>query len=265
MDITTLLTICRKRWRLVTPILLLTILVAWFVSTNATPTYEAQASVLVLGPSVNGSNPFGELNNAITSTAVAIQRSASGEATREKLRELGLSTDYEISPTGRGQDPILDISVRASDEKTALETIQAVLGMIRDDLASRQKQLAVADENLITTQVLASDSEAEVKSGSATRSAIFILVLGTALAASAAVALDHLQDQLPDVGSTGAEVDSDTGDTPNRRLADRLRSTGPAFWLPPTRIAQGTEQGSDRPANDPDERRGAEDHIRWPA
>lgn len=195
VDIFSLLSTCRRQWFVVLPILCLTGVAAWFATTMATPTYEATASVLVLGPSVDGSNPFGELNNAITSTAIAIQRSVTGEAVAVEIAESGLSSDFDVTPSDRGQEPILDVTARAPDEATALKTVAAVMGAIDHELSNRQKQQAVAEENLITTQVLAMDNKAQIKSGSAFRSALLISVLGIALAAFAAVSAEQVRSR----------------------------------------------------------------------
>ena len=192
MDLFTLLRTCVRRWVVVVPVLILTGAVAWWVSASSVPTYKANASVLVVGPSINGSNPFGELNSAITSTAIAIQRTVSGPATRAELDDLGLYADFEVTASGGGDEPILDVKAEGDSPDQALGTVSGVIDAIDTELTSRQEELKVAPQNLITVQVLASDESASKEQGPVMRSMVLVIALGLALAAAVAVTVDRV-------------------------------------------------------------------------
>ncbi len=272
MDLFTLLRTCARRWIVVVPVLILTGAVAWWVSASAVPTYKASASVLVVGPSIDGSNPFGQLNSAITSTAIAIQRTVTGPTIRNELSDLGLISDFEVVASGGGDEPILDITAEGDDPDQALDTVSGVIDSIETELATRQKELDVAPENLITVQVLSADEDATKEEGPVMRSMVLVLALGIALAAAAAVTVDRVLPPKDDKGDK------------NGKRGRRKQEGSPDDLLPPFSDAASRHQDISPPRSDdadehddtePEETASAgstsdqwskaEDEVRWPA
>lgn len=193
MDFRTLFGTCVRQWKVVLVVGIATTLGGVWSVRSVEPTYTAKASILVVGPSLDGSNPLGELNSSITTTTVALQRALSGPKVRSMLGERGLSTEFSVDVVGRGSEPILDINAESGDPETALKTVAAISDAASSELTRRQDALDVALDRRITTQVLSADNEATREQAAQMRSLILAVLLALGLTVASAVIVDHRQ------------------------------------------------------------------------
>src|SRR5699024_7492358 len=113
MDMWRLLGAAFRRWYVLVPLLAITGVVAWSISSTIEPEYEDSVAVMPLAPNVvpdkdsTRANPYVEIDT----TAAAMYYVLGSSETRDALEAKGLPSDYEIEVGGG--NPVLQVLVRA--------------------------------------------------------------------------------------------------------------------------------------------------------
>lgn len=196
MDLVTFLRILLRRWDVVLPGFLLTLVTTFAAGGSVTPAYEAQGSLLLFGPATGTSprgtapiNPYLNFNSSLESTAVIIAESMSSEEIVRQLADLGATAGYEVTATQK--TPILTVSARGSSEAQVRHTAQLVLQRVQDELAARQQAAGAPANTLIRSQVL-SPPRVSVQAGNKSRVMAAVAVLGLGTTVLLAFAVENL-------------------------------------------------------------------------
>jgi uncharacterized protein involved in exopolysaccharide biosynthesis len=199
----TLVLLCR-RWYVVVPMLVLTLVATFFAYSSSASTYSATSSVLLAVPpapttstSANGTvitpcseNPYcssdqlQSLGNVVSLAMNDPVRSAS------VLQGHG-SASYKVILSSDTRSPILDVSAVAHSPSEATGALKAVLGAVREELRKRQTDVGVKPSNFITAQAVVTTAP-KVQSGGKIRSALVTLGIGLALTLMMAFLVDAL-------------------------------------------------------------------------
>lgn len=188
LDLGTLLRTMLRRWPFVLAVALLTLLVTWRFASSVEPTYEAKASVLLLGPAERAgapTNPYSEFARPLETTARALALVVNGQQVRDTLRAAGYGGTYSVLE--EDGEPILAIEVSSDDREDATATLEAVVTEIGSQLERRQENAGSPEELLINSEVLDRPARASANYGSRDRFLAGIFVLGIAAMVSVAV------------------------------------------------------------------------------
>lgn len=190
----TFLRVLVRRWDVVVPGFLLTVVTVIAAGASVAPEYEAEGSVLLLGPSTSASsqgtvpvNPYLNIPSSLESTAVIIAESLRSERTIGELADLGATVDYELTPTEK--TPILTVAARGLNKDQVLHTAEVVLQRVQEDLATRQQEAGVPSASLIRSQVL-SPPRATMHAGSKPRVMAAVGALGLGLTVTLAFGVE---------------------------------------------------------------------------
>lgn len=196
MDLVTFLRVLLRRWDVVLPGFLLTVVTVLSAGANVAPEFEAEGSLLLLGPSTSTSsqgavpvNPYLNIPSSLDSTAVIIAETMRSQETIRELANLGATADYEVEATQK--TPILTVTTRGSSREQVLHTAQLVLRRAQDDLARRQQEAGAPEQAFIRSEVL-TPPRASMHSGSKPRVMAAVGALGLGLTVLLAFAVENL-------------------------------------------------------------------------
>ena len=272
MDLLTLAKIMLRRWYVVIPVGLLSVIAAGATFASIQPSYQATGSVLLLNPPSQVDPESGRSNPYVGNLAVAanvVTAVLNTRASRLEFRSEGNAGEYTLGTDPAS--PIVVVTTIAETAESARETTSAVMTAIDDVLAQRQQDLGAPRSIFVTTQVVTPPSEAVALNGSRIRASLAILALGFALTMGATFAVegvirqrarrqrDRPQPPAPVRGEHSAECPFCDEVLPGRDLVGHLADvhglTGagesPAVYALPDRRASGASD----PARDKVRRR----------
>lgn len=228
---------CRRRWRFLLVLLAVSAALCWVVAGRVAPTYEANAT-LVLVPPKNVENPktnrYLDLGS-LTDSVDVLARSMGSSETVDELEARAPGAHYEVMPDETTSAPILLVTASGSDEQSAAVMLRAALERVKVNLAKLQRSIEIPPPYQITLMRLSQDPEPKASQSSRLRVLGALaagLLLGSALATAALDGLLRRRDS-----QAGAQV-RPTGRTvepmplPPRRLPPRR---------PPPRRPRGPE------------------------
>ncbi|MCS3779445.1 hypothetical protein [Tsukamurella ocularis] len=149
------------RWVLTKPLVIVVVVVCAISGglvgyRTATVQYETRAAVLVVPPSIPATpgasdamlNPFTNLSGSTTQLAWVLASSAQSVQARELVARVGASPDYTIGSVAGDSSfsqlsPQVTITVPAADPDAAKAGAAALIGFMRDQLRSIQKDAGV--------------------------------------------------------------------------------------------------------------------------
>ncbi|MBX7268891.1 hypothetical protein KIF24_24585 [Micromonospora sp. Llam7] len=188
IDILGWLLVAVRRWYVSVPGLLATIGAVALTGAMMQPEYKMSATVLLVPPTAKipkpvagrppePGNPWLTVGEAGMARAVAVAVSAA--QVRERVRLAGGDPDYEISQVDRGAILTVDVAARSSDE--AIRTAAAVIGLIDEEVAGRQRPHQPGPGEAIGVEVL---DEGGVDASRMSILRTQLIVAGTGLAVS---------------------------------------------------------------------------------
>lgn len=180
MDLWDVLRSTLRYWYVAAALLIVGLLVGSETVSRIEPVYEADATLLVIGPrnpEALNDNPLLALGSSLVSTTKAAQIVVNSPETRRAIRAQGLEPDYEVATENR--EPLLRIRVTSSDPQLALATVGGVIDAVDADLAARQDSLEVPTEHRIQTQALSIDPVA--RENDRARSRVQLALLGASI------------------------------------------------------------------------------------
>ncbi len=183
MDFVAFLRVLLRRWVVVGAGLILTLVVTIAAGGSLGPSYEAEGSVLLLGPSTDFSseegsfptNPYLYINPSVHSTALILAEFMSSDEVAGELADVGATADYEVTSTEK--TPILTIAAQGAREEQVLHTARLVLQRLGDELVAQQQAAGAPAHTLIRSQVL-SPPRASIHTGNKVRVMAVVGILG---------------------------------------------------------------------------------------
>lgn len=193
MDLWDLLKVLARRWYVCVPLIISTSLAAVLLGSRVPADYEAQSSVILLGPSERADevvtrqpNPY--LSVGLGTTAQSVQVAVSSNPARAKVARAGLPSDYELEVDT--QSSILVVTATASSAREAIATTTKVIALARQDLRRRQAAVDVPKWARIQTRAVSVADSALPVTSTAKRTSLALFAAGMMLA----VALTLLYD-----------------------------------------------------------------------
>jgi hypothetical protein len=275
-----LLSIVQALWRhklLALPVILLTLLGAFYVVEVKAPEYQVSESLLLLSPpgppsaseiaanprlgKINANNPYVDLGLPVAADAVVNVVTAPTAA--QELVAQGADPRYTVAlSTDFGAPPILQITGTASSAAGAIKTATLVSAAAQADLRMLQKNQGVANHYLINNTELVAPRQATRELSGTLRSLIAVLALGAILLfvvisfadvvakrrKGVSTELTDERDYAPLSPTGGARPEYDDVAPRRPRQAERSRERRPAYRHPDSRPA------TSRPAADRVER-----------
>ncbi|MBV6509245.1 MAG: hypothetical protein JJLCMIEE_02314 [Acidimicrobiales bacterium] len=222
MDLFGVIKVVWRRWYVALPLLVLTVVATLVSAATVAPDYAAEGSVLLVSPlpetaettdttlATDEADPFGTgdttaetspadpasenpllvVPGGVTSTAQALQLAMTSSDFRQEVDAAGFYSDYEIEVESRS--PIINFYVTGSDAELVVETLDHLVGTANDKLAEVQLEAGATENALITSQLLAMDSEAAPDYGSRTKMAIVVAVIGLVVTVGVPVAMEGI-------------------------------------------------------------------------
>ena len=213
MDIADLVRTPLRRWMVVVPLLLATMLSSAALYAGAPVTYEVSLVVGLTGPPVDRADrdpdtPFTGANPYIRHAAeLEVARGAVVEALNARAAvgtppAPGTVATYELKPvTSSGpwvptwnsmHGSLIEAVATSPDEAVARRTAEAAAGAVGEELEVWQSQAGVPRAKRITTEVVSPTGPATELRVTATRKVALVLIMGAAAAFGAAFALESI-------------------------------------------------------------------------
>lgn len=265
MDLLTLGKIMLRRWPYVLAVLLLAGATVFGLIERSTPSYEAQASMILLvpsGPEGSNVNPYAELTKPLTTTAQALALALNGPETHERIIGSGGNADFSVDAAA--DSPILGITVESSKSaEDTLGTMDLVVSEVSGELERWQTNVGVTEEQQFQADVLTRDNVATGRTGARDRMIAGVLFLGMIAAAGAAVLAENVAR-----GRAAAELPIEALPPSARSVffagtsTDGSTTTHSEFQRPPAASAwmSGVDPRSDGGSPPPWRRSGAEQY-----
>ena len=203
MDVFDALRVIARWWFVALPMLVLSLVAAIVLSSGIAPEYQAEGSVLFVGPLVREStttpgeteaiNPLLEQPSALTTAAVISSLSMSSPQVATILADEGLSTDYEVGVESR--TPILLLLVRADSRDLATATALRLAELVDDDVRLRQEAADVPLDQRVTTNVIGLSAVGGADYGGRNRIRLAVFILGAGTSFGLAFLLEGLRNR----------------------------------------------------------------------
>lgn len=148
-----------RRWFVFLPVLALGLGATYLVSQRVEPSYTAEASMLVAGPSeeLGEGNPYA---NSTTAAQVLDVVMESPEVFETVTSRTDAPDDIEYTVTRLSNSTILDIDSAAPTEETALQAARAVVSVIETRLAKAQDAIEVRPRGRSEVLIISQPREA---------------------------------------------------------------------------------------------------------
>lgn len=187
-----------RRWMLALPILLLTTGACW-VFGRPGATYTARETFVIQPPaSPQVPNQLNAFRPSLALTASAVAQRLKSPLGERQLRARGVVGEYDLVPRNSGTVqtpayiiPSVQALVTGRDRATALRSVSLLMSAFNSELAALQDRLDVAQDQRITTRVIA-PADAVRHAPSRIRVLAGIGILGIVLAVLGPIWCDEL-------------------------------------------------------------------------
>jgi hypothetical protein len=188
----------RSHWVLVLSGLLMTVGLCVAATVLVPPTYQADASVLLLPPrSADGTGENQYLNlGGLQPTTDAVSRAMTDSDVQKQLADAGATGAYVINTDPTTNGPVLLVSVTDASRAATLNTLKLVLDRLPIVIADLQEKVSVPVRSRLTSTVIAQDRTAGLVLKSRLRVLAAAIGLGLALTFGGVVFLDSRAGQL---------------------------------------------------------------------
>jgi len=213
----------RHKW-VALPLLVLTLVMAYYVSSSVTPDYKTTGHVTLLPPSEQravdpkkapaATQTVSPWNVYSLADALVIY-SARADIKRELSSE-GLSEEW-VASIGGTQLPIVEIEVVAGSEKLAKATLSRLIEALTAQLDRLQSPYGVQGGEAITLEALDSGQNIQVVTSAVKRTLIVVTAIGLVITLSVVLLLDALLRRREVRRRAGAAGTSGSAAVPARR------------------------------------------------
>jgi hypothetical protein len=210
VDLIATLQVMLRRWYVVVPAVLLSAIAVGLVYVSIQPTYQATGSMILRGPEQNQDpksdkrNQYADYGN-LTIPAKVIADALSQRTYAESLERAGMPGTYTIGMDAGSMAPILTVVGVADTPAEAIVTTRTVMTAADRELLRRQQNLGAPSVTFLTTEVVATPTEAEPLNGDRLRAAAAVLAIGMIMTLVQAVAKRRARrhEDARDTGAAG--------------------------------------------------------------
>lgn len=200
MDFWDALAVLRRRWWIVVPGILLTMIGSILLFQSIAPTYRSQGTVVFYAPGklqladpnlpATRSNPFLGFDGSVAVTSEIVARAVTAPTAIDEVTSGVPGGVLTVEPDINARGPILQLSADARERANAVTVLDRGIATIRATLNAQQQSVGAEQDTWVKVAVLRADRTAAPVSGSRWRAAISVLVLGI----GGAIALAFLVD-----------------------------------------------------------------------
>lgn len=150
---------CFRRWYYLVVGLLITVALTFYVYGSIEPTYEADASIVLIPPKVAvtlGDNPFLYLGGLDQALGVLQVKMASPEIV-EPLEKMYQGAEINVGKDATTTGPIAAVTVKADSAEDTIALLDATVAMVPKTLNALQKEQEVPADSEISAMELAKD------------------------------------------------------------------------------------------------------------
>ncbi|QIX27854.1 hypothetical protein ncot_15595 [Nocardioides sp. JQ2195] len=155
-----LLTSCLRRWPLLLVCLAVTAGATYAVFMAISPSYESQASVVLVPPQSKeqpDQNRYLGLGG-LKQSADVLARTMMSEETTAAIRDAAPEATYQVEPDWATSAPILDVKVTSDTAQSAEAMLETILRRIPVNLRNLQESVDIAASNQITQVLVSRDT-----------------------------------------------------------------------------------------------------------
>jgi hypothetical protein len=153
-----------RRWYLVVPAIAISAALAIAAFVSISPTYEAQASLLLL-PSASSSgtlllpgNPFLNLTTGLGQTAQVIAVASTDDKATAAIKAQGGDASFAVALDAAANAPVMDATATSVDPAATEKTLGLVIAEVRAQLLNAQVAAGAPKDSLIALSVLTQTS-----------------------------------------------------------------------------------------------------------
>ena len=187
-----------RLWPVALAALALTMVSAVFVASRVAPTYEAEATMLLISPAVTedpdgvdvATNPFVLSGPAERIAATSVLAVTESEQWVAAMRSAGAEGDYAYALSAEA--PIVVVSSAADTPDGALHTLDVASRLFQEELEHRQRTAGAPADRLIGSEVLSSTQVPATVVGSRVRALAAVAALGVVATGTILFLLDWL-------------------------------------------------------------------------
>ncbi|WP_405422306.1 O-antigen ligase family protein [Streptomyces erythrochromogenes] len=157
MSIRELVAVLRRRWYVIVPAILLSLLAALHLYRSVPVAYQSQSSVALLDSSAASKlppsfgNPISNAGGALVVTADVLIRTLSGADSARELHSLGVSDPYTVGFAANTSGPLLTLTVTGTDREKVLEETNTLTGFAGEQLNALQAAAKVQPAYMVQT------------------------------------------------------------------------------------------------------------------
>lgn len=224
-----------RRWYFVVVALAITAGACFLASTSIPPTYQTEASVVLIPPkSVEEptANPFLALSSLAQAVDV-LSRALNADETHAVVHKVAPAGTFEVAEDGATSAPVLIITAQAASSAEADALVNAVLKQVPATLSGLQSALSIAEGAEITSIPLDRDENPVLSQKARLRAIAALTILCMGGSALLIGALDGIllarsarkeRTNGRDDGPSGADSDVDAGELDGVWLESELAS-----------------------------------------
>lgn len=193
MDFWDLTKLLFRRWYLMVPMLVVSVVVAVYVGSTVKPDYEGISNLQLIPPTVTQQDQEAGITNqwlnlGINALAQAAIVTLQGKTVVDDLESRGLSTNFTVEKAP--YDPLITITVTGESEAQTVATAERIADLYEGRITSLQKQQGVIDRMLITTERLDQGDNLTASSSKLKRALVAIIGAGVLLTAAVTIGTD---------------------------------------------------------------------------
>jgi hypothetical protein len=190
-----------RQWPIAIAGLIATVVLCVATMRLVPPSYSTKASLLLTPPKTSPTatttgnpNPYMELGG-LQPLADVVSRAMMSSSSLTSLSKAGLIGSYTVVRDTTTDGPILTVTTKAKTPEAALTDLRLVLRLTGPQLTSLQADEGVADQDRVTTTVVARDTQASASRKSQIRALVVALVFGLVGTALAVSVVDRLMQR----------------------------------------------------------------------
>ncbi|MEV6677892.1 O-antigen ligase family protein [Streptomyces erythrochromogenes] len=157
MSIRELVAVLRRRWYVIVPAVVLSLLAALHLYRSVPVAYQSQSSVALLDSSAASKlppsfgNPISNAGGALVVTADVLIRTLSGADSARELHSLGVTDPYTVGFAANTSGPLLTLTVTGTDREKVLEETNILTGFAGEQLNALQAAAKVQPAYMVQT------------------------------------------------------------------------------------------------------------------
>ncbi|MEU7024823.1 O-antigen ligase family protein [Streptomyces sp. NPDC046203] len=151
MSIADIFRVLYRRWYVMVPLTLLSLLAGGYLATTVPVTYESRAEMALLNsarvarPAPSYGNPLAYTSGSLIGTADVLIRALQSPETVRSLRERGVTDAYGVDFAANADGPLLTLTVTGEDRTRVLDETRRITDYAAEQLRTLQRQVKVPE------------------------------------------------------------------------------------------------------------------------